>query len=650
MTRDAANAVPQGLARAILLGRIVEESLNEIYVFDAADLHFIEVNRGARENLGYTTEDLAGLTPIDIKPDLDAAAFAEIIRPLREGTEEIVRFRTRHRRRDGTHYPVDVKLQLIEGERPVFVAIIDDTSERDAAQQAADTARRQLLSAIEALDDGFAYYDARDRLVLANGRFADLYDVSAGAIVPGISYDSFLRHGLEHGQYADVAGREEAWLDERKRSNRQPAARFEQRLADGRVLRISKKRTAEGGMVAMHVDVTELHEARHRAEAASRAKSAFLAGMSHEIRTPLNGVLGMAELLEQGLDDPAKRDMAGVIRNSGALLLSLLDDILDVSRIEAGKLTLAPEPFSPAGLGERIEGLHRTAAERKGLDFAVLLGRGTEIPRLGDAARIEQILHNLVGNAVKFTEAGTVEVMIEAPPGRPLRLRVRDSGPGMSADQIERVFGEFEQGDAATGRRYGGHGLGLSIVRRLVQAMQGEIAFDSRPGAGTRCTVTLPLPETDRAERHRPAAGPGGPAGAGAFEGLRILLAEDNPTNQIILRAMLERLGCRPTIADDGVAAMEEWRPGRFDLVLLDIAMPRMDGMETLAALRDAERRAAAARVPVIAVTANAMAEQVAEYAARGFDGHVTKPVSLDALAAALAGACPPGHGISPSG
>ena len=195
MTDDAVPTPPE-LARAILLGRIVEESLNEIYVFDAEDLHFIEVNRGARENLGYSTADLAGLTPVDIKPDLDAAAFEEIIRPLRDGTEEIVRFRTRHRRRNGTHYPVDVKLQLIAAGRPVFVAIIDDTSERDAAQQAADTARRQLLSAIEALEDGFAYYDAEYRLVMANGRFADLYVLSAAAVEPGIGYETFPNNEL----------------------------------------------------------------------------------------------------------------------------------------------------------------------------------------------------------------------------------------------------------------------------------------------------------------------------------------------------------------------------------------------------------------------------------------------------------------------
>jgi CheY-like chemotaxis protein len=224
----------------------------------------------------------------------------------------------------------------------------------------------------------------------------------------------------------------------------------------------------------------------------------------------------------------------------------------------------------------------------------------------------------------------------------------------MSAAQVDRVFGEFVQGDEATGRRFGGHGLGLSIVRRLVQAMQGEIAIDSRPGAGTLVTVTLPLPEANRQGKSLPGREAASPASKAAFDGLRILLAEDNPTNQIILRAMLERLGCRPTITEDGVAALEQWEPGRFDIVLLDIAMPRMDGMETLAALRAAEREADAGRVPVIAVTANAMAEQVAEYAAHGFDGHVTKPVSLDALAAALAVArrpdSDPVKSVSPSG
>lgn len=628
-------------ARAALLGRIVEESLNEIYVFDAADLRFIEVNRGARENLGYGIEELSGLTPLDLKPDLDAPAFEEIIRPLREGQSEIVRFRTRHRRRDGSLYPVEVKLQLMDGGRPVFVAIIEDITDREAALAAAEAARRQLEAAVDALEDGFVYYDAEDRLVMANARFREIYAASAETIRPGVAFEAFLRHGLERGQYADVAGREEDWIAERRAAHRQPASRFEQRLGDGRVLRIYKKRTTDGGLVGLHVDITELHEARQRAEAASRAKSAFLAGMSHEIRTPLNGVLGMAELLEGSLNDPDKREMAGVIRSSGALLLSILNDILDVSKIEAGKMSLAVQGFAPAEIGQHIDALHRLNAEKKGLDFSVLMGRGAQRRRLGDPLRIEQILHNVVGNAVKFTETGGVAVTIEAPLGRPLRLEVRDTGPGMTEAQLARVFGEFEQGDDAISRRYGGYGLGLSIVRRLVQAMRGEVSVDSRPGEGTAIVVTLPLPEEiETAEgRARDAAHDAalaGPVGE-ALSGLRVLLAEDNPTNQLILQAMLERLGLSVTITADGAAALEAWEPGRFDVVLLDIAMPRLDGVSTLLALRAQEKQAGARRVPVIAVTANAMAEQVAEYRGIGFDGHVTKPVTLAALVAALA-------------
>ena len=621
------------LARAARLGRIIEESLNEIYVFDAATLHFVEVNRGARENLGYSASELARLTPLDLKPDLGREAFEALIRPLREGSARIVRFNARHLRRDGSHYPVEVKLQLMEDETPLFVAIIEDRTERDAALRAAEEARNRLAAAVEALEDGFVYYDADDRLVTCNSRFRHVYRASAAALVPGTHFDEILRHGLERGQYADIGPDPEAWLAERHRHLHRPETRLEQRLGDGRVLRIYKKRTPDGGMVALHVDVTELHEARRRAEQANRAKSLFLAGMSHEIRTPLNGVLGMAELLEDALDDPEHREMAGVIRNSGALLMSILNDILDISRIEAGRMSLSVQAFRPDDLGRHIEALHRLTAEERGLEFSVLLGRGARKRRLGDPLRIEQILHNLVGNAMKFTETGSVDIRIDTGPGETLRLGVHDTGPGMTAALRRQVLGEATEDDDMIARRHDGYGLGLSIVRRLVEAMRGTVEIEKHPGKGTGVIVTLPLPAVETA-----AGAEGGTvAGPGAdLSGRHVLVAEDNTTNQIILRSFLENLGLRVAILSDGQEAAEAYEPGAFDAVLLDIAMPRMNGIDCLLDIRSQDKVAGHKPVPAIAVTANAMPGQIADYLRVGFDGHVAKPLSANSLFHAL--------------
>jgi signal transduction histidine kinase/CheY-like chemotaxis protein len=394
----------------------------------------------------------------------------------------------------------------------------------------------------------------------------------------------------------------------------------------------------------------ELRAAALRAEAANQAKSRFLANMSHEIRTPLNGILGMAQLLEDEIADAGQRDRLATIRTSGEMLLAVLNDILDVSKIEAGKLELEAVPFQPAELLRRIEAMHAPQAAARGLALRVRAGRGADRLRLGDPSRLAQVLHNLVGNAVKFTEAGGVSVVIAATGDGALRICVRDSGIGMTEAQIGRIFEDFEQADGSVTRRFGGTGLGMSIVRRLVGLMGGEIGLQSRPGMGTVVRIRLPLPpapEGAGAVQPGLAFAPGsaflpvsapaaGAAAVPALAGLRALAADDNATNRLILEAMLGRLGVAVQMAADGRSAVAAWAPGAADLLLLDISMPGMDGMETLAAIRARERAAGLPPAPAVAITANAMSHQVADYLAAGFSAHVGKPFRREDLAAAI--------------
>jgi signal transduction histidine kinase/AmiR/NasT family two-component response regulator len=382
-----------------------------------------------------------------------------------------------------------------------------------------------------------------------------------------------------------------------------------------------------------------LAEAKAEAEAANKAKSAFLAIMSHEIRTPLNGMLGMTQALAR---DPSlnssQRQRLAVIRQSGESLLSILNDILDLSKVEAGKLELEHIEFDLAELARGAHESFTALAAQKGLKCKLAIDSGAQGVYLGDPTRVRQILYNLISNALKFTEDGEIGVAI-APVDGGLRMTVTDTGVGIAAEQLDRLFQKFEQADASSTRRYGGTGLGLSICRDLCGLMGGEIAAESEPGRGTRFIVTLPLQKVAAAAAGQAAAA-GAPRAAEteAMDAitLRVLAAEDNPTNQLVLKALLGPIGVDPTVVDDGAQAVQAWSIGEFDLILMDIQMPRMDGLSATRAIRAEEVRSGRARTPIIALTANAMAHQVEEYFAAGMDGHVPKPIDLATLYAAL--------------
>ena len=382
-------------------------------------------------------------------------------------------------------------------------------------------------------------------------------------------------------------------------------------------------------------------EKQTAAEEASQAKSVFLANMSHEIRTPMNGVLGMASALEAANLDPDQAKKIKVIKDSGDLLLTVLNDILDFSKIEANRIELEQAPFRLSEVAERVENLHSLKAREKGLDFDLQFTGKTDRIVLGDAHRLVQVLHNLVSNAIKFTEKGRVTVRFIAPvdPEDMSVIEVADTGIGMSQDQAARIFEPFSQADSATTRRFGGTGLGLSIAKGLVDAMGGEIAASSRVGQGSRFIVSVPLAPAGenalsekREEEIKATAPPRLP------QGLEVLAAEDNAVNRAVLQALLAPAGCTVEFAENGGEVIEKFRQRPFDVILMDISMPDMDGVEAMDRIRRIEeQREDGRRIPIIAVSAHAMRQQVERYLSLGFNGYVTKPVNAEKLCTEIA-------------
>jgi signal transduction histidine kinase/ActR/RegA family two-component response regulator len=370
-------------------------------------------------------------------------------------------------------------------------------------------------------------------------------------------------------------------------------------------------------------------EAKDAAEAANRAKSAFLATMSHEIRTPLNGVLGMAQAMAADALSEVQRDRLKVIRESGEVLLAVLNDVLDLSKIEAGKLGLETIDFDLEDLARAALATFSSVAARKGIDFAVDTDEAKGVYR-GDPTRLRQILYNLVSNAVKFTEAGEVRMVARRNEGG-LTVSVSDTGCGIPADRLGGLFDAFIQVDASTTRRHGGTGLGLAICRRLAELMGGDISVASTPGEGSVFTFNLPLTRVGEGRAATPDLVLDRDMLNEAAR-VRILAAEDNKVNQLVLKTLLNQVGLDPVMVENGRQAAEAWATGEFDLILMDVQMPEMDGLTATRLIREQEAAARRRRTPIVALTANAMAHQVAEYVDAGMDDHIGKPIETKKL------------------
>ena len=546
--------------------------------------------------------------------------------------------------------------------------------QRERAEGDRDRWRSTLASALDSMTDGFVLFGPDDRLVICNQRFREMYALSAPFIREGASFRDIMREGALRGQFPQLTGDIEAAIDEMVRWRRSKGTPLESLLPDGRWLLITERMTPDGGTIGIRTDITELKRAnqelavaRDAAHAEDEAKSLFLARMSHELRTPLNSMLGFAQaLLQDNNLGPTQRDQLRLLHDAGGHLRELVNRLLDLTKIEAGQLDLDSRPVTLRPLFEACAGLMAPDVDRKRLRLSLDIAPNTPEVVEADAMRLRQMLLNLLSNAVKFTPAGgRVDLRVRALGGVPqggsvpqggripqgssvpqggrglpgVRIEVQDSGPGVPLDKRHLLFRDFTQISPHSEPEGLGTGLGLAITARLAAAMGGAIGCDSEPGAGALFWLELPLPE--RAGRIEPAPPSepfhGPPAGAPSGDttgSLYVLVADDLAPNRLVVQALLAPAGHRLDFVNSGGAAISAVERERYDIVLMDMHMPGIDGLEATRRIRALPLPRG--EVPILGVTASTQPEEISACYEAGMDGHLAKPIDRDALLAAM--------------
>ncbi|GAB1393021.1 hypothetical protein MASR1M60_11840 [Rhodocyclaceae bacterium] len=519
-----------------------------------------------------------------------------------------------------------------------------DITERKEAEQRLRESELILRTSIDAIGEAFVIFDPEDRLIFCNEKYREVYPSIAEIIRPGTTFEKIVRTWAERG-YADLGDSNvDSWVAERL-SKHKSGQILIQHTDNDHWVRIVERVTPSGHIVGFRVDITELMKAKTDAEAANVAKSRFLATMSHEIRTPMNGILGMAQLLlRSSLPENERRDCARTILNSGQTLLTLLNDILDLSKVEAGKLSLEMTVVDPQQILHETQALFFDNAMAKGLAMNSVWDGPAYSRYRGDPHRLRQMLANLVNNAVKFTAAGEVRLMAkEVADENPLPLlefSVLDTGIGINHDKRVLLFKPFSQLDDSTSRRYGGSGLGLSIVRSLAKAMGGDVGVESEPGRGSRFWFRIRAERVTETSDSRQVDRGGNNCVEGDYPQLsgRVLIVEDNPTNQLVLNALLPKIGLQTALAANGQEAVEfiVERGERVDAILMDLQMPIMDGFEATQRIRAWETAGGKRRTPILALTADAFPEDRERCLSLGMDDFIAKPIMIEDILHAL--------------
>jgi signal transduction histidine kinase/CheY-like chemotaxis protein len=571
---------------------------------------------------------LAVMHPDDARAWADSAAQPQgmLVRHYRVRHADGVRYVRQHTRVE----------RLSDGGLLRVTGSVIDVTDTENLRATAERAKAVLDSALDAMDEGFALFDGQERLVTCNRTYKRLRPQAAARAVPGVTFAELLEAAIDDIHPREAKAEREKLLAWRLASFRVPRGPIEFELTGGQIIEVTETRTEAGYTVSIYRDVTaerraaaELARAKVAAEHANRAKSRFLATMSHEIRTPMNGVLGTIELLAGTPLDDRQRAYVEAVDRSASALLSILDDILDYSKLEAGDLKVEDIAFDPASVLRQTAALMAPNAEKKGLALGCRIGAGIPEIVAGDPTRVRQILFNLMGNAIKFTGHGRVDAALERQ-GDALAFSVADTGIGIEPAALPRLFDRFSQADETIARRFGGTGLGLAIARDLARALGGDIDVTSTPGKGSVFALRLPIRQPAAATA--PAAAP--QAAPLPARSLDLLVAEDNEINRMVVHDLLERMGHKVAFAFDGREAIAQARAKRYDAILMDAQMPEIDGVEATRWIRILPEPFGS--VPIVALTANAMRGDREAYLAVGMNDYLAKPVNGGELARAL--------------
>ncbi len=601
-------------------------------------------NASAEAMFGYTLADIVGQSIVRILPDGNLAAERAMLDRIAAG-DKVPTFETTRCRKDGTMLDVSVRMSpILESGRVVGASkVIRDISARKLIEEEARRANEYLRSAVDSIQDAFAIYDERDRLVLINGAFRELAG-GTDAGLAGHRFEAALDLGLAAGKYDLAHETRDQFRTRRIAYHRAPSGAFELRTTDGRIMRVLERRMPDGGTVSLIIDVTadvaredELRQARREADAASAAKSEFLSSMSHELRTPLNAILGFAELLQRDRKEPLSTrqlDRLEHVMRGGAHLLRLIDDVLDLARIESGRMTISVEPVAMGEVVRDVVSTLQPLAARTGIDVRQTTLDGAPALAIADRTRIAQILMNFGSNAIKYGRREGHVTFELSRSARGMRIAVIDDGMGIPADKHAMIFEPFQRAGQESGT-IEGTGIGLAISRRLAELMGGTVGFTSEAGRGStfwidlreQCEVAQPILSTPVERANESPLAASGPRHL-------VVYVEDNPSNIAFMAAVMEDLpGIEMVTAGTAEQGIELIRARRPDVVIMDINLPGMSGIE---ATRKLAEWPETKDIPIVGLSAAALQRDTIRAKESGFYRYLTKPVKLDELLSTL--------------